>query len=110
MNEVKLDTRELDRIVKDLGYKPQRIVTRLAFQVLGRSKQFAPVDTGALRNSGFTEAAIGDKPAIVGYTMNYAPFVELGTRRMGARPYLMPALETVIAQFNSGETWRELTK
>jgi hypothetical protein len=88
-----------------------QVLNRLAFQVEGRAKMLAPVDTGALRNSGFTDpATYGNLTAIVGFTMSYAPHLELGTYKMGARPYLMPAVETIAYLFNSGETWRELCR
>lgn len=35
----------------------------------------------------------------VGTNVEYAPYVELGTRRMAARPYLRPALEAARASF-----------
>lgn len=57
----------------------------------------APVDTGALRNSiGTTitgDGRHGSMTAIVGPTVNYAVYVELGTSRMGAQPFLFPAAD-----------------
>jgi HK97 gp10 family phage protein len=108
---IKLDTRELDRITKDCGMNAAKVINRLAFQVEARAKMFAPVDTGAMRNSGFTEAATDEnQTATVGFTVEYAPFVEFGTRFQGAQPFLTPAVETIISQFNAGETWREVVK
>nr|AUN37290.1 hypothetical protein [uncultured bacterium] len=54
------------------------------------AKQLAPVDTGALRDS------IGADPVDsltvrVGSDMPYAPYVEYGTSRSPAQPYLTPA-------------------
>lgn len=50
-----------------------------------------PVDTGNLRNS-LTHQVNGDTVEI-GTGVEYAGYVELGTSKMGERPYLRPALE-----------------
>lgn len=54
-----------------------------------RAKQNCPVDTGRLR------ASIQYQPYIlscqVGTDVNYCWYVELGTHKMAARPYLYPA-------------------
>jgi len=55
------------------------------------AKALCPVDTGNLRNSitHFQK----DEDEYIGTNVEYAPFVELGTRRMSARPYLRPAAQ-----------------
>lgn len=55
-----------------------------------------PVDTGNLRNS-LTHQVNGDTVEI-GTGVEYAPYVELGTSRMGKKPYLRPALENNISK------------
>ena len=57
------------------------------------AKENCPVDTGRLRNSITHEVEMGDKSAIIGTNVEYAAFVELGTSKMRARPYLRPAAE-----------------
>ena len=47
----------------------------------GTYEQPAPADTGSTRT------------VYVGTNVEYAPYVELGTSRMGAKPYLRPAVE-----------------
>lgn len=56
------------------------------------AKQLCPVDTGRLRNS-ITHQKSGDKTEQVGTNVEYGKFVELGTSRMGAKPYLKPAAQ-----------------
>lgn len=67
------------------------------------AKQLAPVGTpestgipgyhgGTLRNS-ITHEQIDEKTEVIGSTVKYAPFVELGTYKMKARPFLRPAAE-----------------
>ena len=49
------------------------------------------VDTGRLRNS-VTHAINMDEEAVyIGTNVEYAPYVELGTSRSKAKPYLLPA-------------------
>ena len=63
----------------------------------------APVDTGALRNS-VTTAISRDGNTIrgeVGPTVNYAGFVERGTSRQRAQPYLRPATDAVLPGYHA---------
>jgi phage gpG-like protein len=57
---VKLDTRELDRIMKNLSINRDGMVRKIAFEVEAAAKQLAPVDTSALQNSIYTVAAEAD--------------------------------------------------
>lgn len=50
----------------------------------------APVDTGRLKNS-ITHQVTGDTEVQIGSAVEYAKYVECGTSRMGAKPYLKPA-------------------
>lgn len=65
------------------------------------AKQFVPVDTGALKNSisAATGAGFGVMHATIAPTMEYAPYVEFGTRRMAQRAYMGPALDRVSPGF-----------
>lgn len=58
------------------------------------------IDTGALVNS-IQMAMEGDLTAVVGTAVEYAPYLEFGTRRMAPRPYLGPAAEAVRPSFES---------
>lgn len=55
----------------------------------GYAKRECPVDTGRLRNS--ISHARDDNSAYIGTNVEYAPYVELGTSRQKAQPYLRPA-------------------
>lgn len=54
---------------------------------------------GTLRNS--ITHSVDKKTMYVGSNVEYAPFVELGTRRMSARPYLRPSIEDHIDEFKN---------
>ena len=56
------------------------------------AKEICPVDTGRLRNS-IAHAQVDSHTESVGSNVEYAPYVELGTRYQRAQPYLRPAVE-----------------
>jgi len=74
--------------------KLSKIVELAALEVEKEAKRICPVDTGRLRNSIST--AKGDKTTMfVGTNVEYAPYVEFGTHKMSAQPYMRPAAEKV---------------
>lgn len=89
-----------------------------------RAKQLVPVDTGALRDSIrverfarpagnilYTGIAAGGykKNRKTGRLVDYAIYVEYGTRRMRPRPYLRPASEWAMKRVPD-HFWKELSK
>ena len=104
-----LDTRELDKLAAALNGNRMDVLTAAGFEVEQSAKKRAPYRTGALSNSirseKYDENTVRITPGV-----NYAPFVELGTSRMSARPYLFPALEEVINAINQGKFWERLFK
>lgn len=56
----------------------------------GYAKRLCPVDTGRLRNS--ISHTHDENSAYIGTNVEYAPYVEFGTRRQKAQPYLKPAV------------------
>lgn len=68
-----------------------------ALEVIGgkaeaHAKRACPVDTGRLRND-ITHAQYDEHTEIIGTSVEYGPYVELGTTRMKAQPFLRPAVE-----------------
>lgn len=66
-----------------------RSLEKIGLAAEGYAKRKCPVDTGNLRNS-ITHAVEGDS-AYVGTNVEYAPYVEMGTSRTAAQPFLRPA-------------------
>ena len=64
------------------------------------AKRLCPVDTGRLRNS-ITHQQYDDHTEVIGTNVEYAPYVELGTVRMKARPYLRPAAENHTGEYKT---------
>ena|SRR3990167_4548577 len=71
------------------------LATRKAvFDIEGRAKGRTPVRTGFLKGS-IQGSLTGRTEGRVDAAAEYAVFVEMGTRFMGAQPFLVPALEEV---------------
>lgn len=79
-----------------------RALERIGLQAEGYAKDLCPVDTGNLRNS-ITHTSDG-KAAYIGTNVEYGKYVELGTVKMAAQPYLRPAAA------DHGETYRNIVK
>ena len=88
---VSVDTSKLDEIIAKLPGNRDKIVKATAMHVLGEARKRAPVQTGFLRDH--SEVTDGEGYANVEFHAEYAPFVELGTYKMNARPFLTPAIE-----------------
>jgi len=64
---------------------------RGAMVILDRAQQLVPVDTGYLHNSAFIQVQSDD--VLFGFEAHYASYVEFGTYKMAAQPYLRPAID-----------------
>lgn len=80
--------------------KIARAIAEGAGLVCERARELCPVDTGALRSS--VNVAAEGMSAAVTADVPYAAYVEFGTSKSAAQPYLVPALlqekEAVIAR------------
>ena len=102
---IHLDTRELDRITKELRPRAQKILRETAGEVSGKAKTFAPRDTGALINS-IDFRQVDEFAWWVEDGVEYGIYQELGTYKMRAHPFMVPAVEWVRPHFD--ERWKEL--
>lgn len=73
-------------------------VKRATLGIQAKAQGMVPVKTGTLRRS-ITSQFPTDLSGVVGPSVAYGIFVEMGTRRMGARPYMRPAAEAVLPGF-----------
>jgi len=91
----------LRRAYRQLVIDSEQDLQRFAIDVQNRARELCPVDTGRLRSS------IQHKPGRdqqgpfvdVGTNVEYAGYVEFGTRFQKAQPYLRPALAEATAFF-----------
>jgi len=82
-----------ERLIAEVNMKSDRLLDLMSEDVLQVSKDEAPVDTGNLQASIRMEKDYSEKIASVGSDLDYALFVEYGTRYQEAQPYLRPALD-----------------
>lgn len=82
-----------------------KIVAQAALKVEAQAKVNAPVDTGALKNSLNSEQM---NPLLwrVQDGVTYGIYQELGTYKMAAQPFLIPAVESVSSEYIA--MWRSL--
>jgi len=121
MMSVEVDTRKLNRLIRKIPGNVADAVASVAFAIEREAKINAPVDTGALRNSIYTrigrtggsmvadwvvspdsDAVVWELPqpenettAYIGPSVEYGVYVELGTSKQAAQPYLTPAVNSV---------------
>jgi HK97 gp10 family phage protein len=87
----------LNRFFKSTDGTLGKLLLRIAQDVEGKAKRYAPVDTGRLRSS-ITSALEQDGEglfAYVGSDVEYAIYVEYGTYRSAAQSFLRRALDEV---------------
>jgi HK97 gp10 family phage protein len=117
---LKLDTAKLDALISESPVKVDKAVRATAFDVQGVAVSLAAVDTGAMRASIFVKThgggeqpqALGDAevsdptpgnpPLMTAYIapgVNYAGYVEFGTSRQAAQPFMTPAVEAAEDKF-----------
>ena len=79
-------------VLKKLQDAERRTLEGIGVFVDGESVVRAPVDTGNLRSSINHKVNMDDKSVSIGTPVEYAPYIELGTRYMSAQPFLEPAV------------------
>ena len=81
----------LDNCWEKTEQQVQELIDKAAAVCENEAKQDCPVDTGNLRASIHTEK--GHLEDIVGTDVEYAPYVEFGTYKMRAQPYMQPGAD-----------------
>ena len=96
--EIKVDAEELKKlndILKDFLKKNKEATFKgmvdCGWAVRSKAINIVPVDTGRLRGSIAVEEDENKMEVMIGTNVKYAPYVEFGTCKMAARPYLRPA-------------------
>lgn len=89
---VSVDTSKLDAILAKVPGNKEKIVRGSAVHIWNNARAKAPVVTGFLRNSSDVTHEGGYSN--VNFRAEYAGFVELGTSKMYARPFLSTSVET----------------
>jgi|SRR5579875_1871974 len=106
----------------------KKLLTKVAQATVEAAQANAPVQTGFLQSSIYyrtaeastygqgvvpgvgdsymlpeVEAPSGDEVVVISAAADYAVFVEMGTHKMAAQPFLTPAVATLTAALNNGD-------
>lgn len=100
MNKITIHS-HVDLVKKELSERTPIVLEALGLQAEGNAVSeittLGAVDTGRLRGS--ISHAADDEAAYVGTNVEYAPYVELGTSKMGARPFLRNAVSNYADEY-----------
>lgn len=91
-----------DNIAQAIKEKDERVgiaLTQIGLMMERYAKDICPVDTGRLRASITTDH--DDTSVIVGTNVEYAPYVEFGTSRQRAQPYLKPSVQNHLSEYKT---------
>ena len=97
VEKVELDLRKLEKFAAMNDYSVGQAIAATAFQVTGLAQSKAPVKTGFLKNQLGPERIDELEWRVADHT-DYGIFQELGTYKMAAHPFLVPALRKAIQQ------------
>lgn len=87
----------VDEVKTEVNGAAARALEMIGLVAERYAKMKCPVDTGRLRNSITHET--DPETVYIGTNVEYAPYVELGTHRQKAKPYLKPAMLDHIKEY-----------
>lgn len=93
-----------EQVAAALNSAIAKALTKIGQQAEGNAKLMCPTDTGRLKNSITNQIDMQESAVYIGTNVEYAPYVELGTRRQDPHPYLRPAAS------EHGEEYRAMLK
>lgn len=93
-----------EQVAAALNSAIAKALTKIGQQAEGNAKLMCPTDTGRLKNSITNQIDMQENAVYIGTNVEYAPYVELGTRRQDPHPYLRPAAS------EHGEEYRAILK
>ena len=95
--EIKSDN--IQQAIKEKDERVERALVQIGLMMERYAQSICPVDTGRLRNSITNDH--DDTSVIVGTNVEYAPYVEYGTSRQRAQPYLKPSVQDHLEEYKS---------
>ncbi len=83
-------TSHKDEVLDELDNALEVALEEIGLTAEGFAKKKCPVDTGRLRNS--ISHAAKEQTVYIGTNVEYAVYVEMGTKNTKSQPYLRPAV------------------
>ena len=96
--EVKIEANNIEKIKAACADQVSAALEAIGMQAENYAKLLCPVDTGNLRNS-ITHQQENENTEVIGSAVEYAAYVEMGTRKTKAQPYLEPAVKNHIDEY-----------
>ena len=89
--EIKVNKDESQAVLKALKEAKRTALEAIGLQAQSYVFWITPADTGRLMNS-ISHRVIDDESVAIGTNVEYAAYVELGTSKTRAQPYLKPGI------------------
>ena len=96
-----IEADNIDEVIQASREAIERALEAVGQQAVSHIKQITPVDTGELRNSITHQTNKAEQAVYIGTNVEYAPYVEYGTVRQKAQPYLRPGIEDHLTEYNA---------
>ena len=93
MSDIEVNADNTEEAAEGIRLAISRALEEIGLAAEGYAQALTPVDTGTLRNSITHYVDDDEKAAYIGTNVEYAAYVELGTSRQKAQPYLVPAVD-----------------
>lgn len=87
---IRVKFNDLPNIAGELAGEAEKIIDKFLTDVDADATMNAPVDTGHLKNARTRE------PRRIAWNADYAAYVNFGTRRMAAQPFVSDAVERAL--------------
>ena len=94
MTRVVIDDRRLREMIGEMNVAAEDAVDAAADAIVQKAQELVPVRTGFLKST-IQKVVAGAAIRLVTALAPYSQFVEFGTSRMAAQPFLRPALESL---------------
>lgn len=88
--KINIKNDRIEDVKRELEAKMATALETIGMMAETDAKLLCPVDTGRLRNS--IAHAVDRTSVIIGTNVEYAPYIEFGTSKMDAQPFLLPAV------------------
>lgn len=99
MVSFKVEQNHIGDVLSELELKEAKALEIIGLKAEKYAKALCPVDTGNLRNSITHQVDLSVKGVFVGTNVEYGPYVELGTVKTHAKPFIKPAIEDHVAEY-----------
>ena len=105
----KIDLTGLERLTKEMEPRAEAILTEAAFEIEANAKIYEKrIKSGALRNGINVNTPFPKMKRVISDAVDYGIYHELGTSRISAQPFMVPAVEAIREKFS--KMWEALFK